>query len=78
MDIFTWEPRKARLDKQGKVNAWTSSHQSQWLQVDLIPTKVTGIITQGAKHFGHVQFVSSYKLVYSSDRELWMLYQDEK
>ncbi|XP_009586132.1 PREDICTED: EGF-like repeat and discoidin I-like domain-containing protein 3, partial [Fulmarus glacialis] len=34
MDMFTWEPRKARLDKQGKVNAWTSGHndQSQWLQ----------------------------------------------
>ncbi|XP_076727620.1 EGF-like repeat and discoidin I-like domain-containing protein 3 [Callospermophilus lateralis] len=37
MDMFTWEPRKARLDKQGKVNAWTSGHndQSQWLQVDI-------------------------------------------
>uniref|UniRef100_H2PG16 EGF like repeats and discoidin domains 3 n=1 Tax=Pongo abelii TaxID=9601 RepID=H2PG16_PONAB len=37
MDMFTWEPRKARLDKQGKVNAWTSGHndQSQWLQVHL-------------------------------------------
>ncbi|CAB1319384.1 unnamed protein product [Coregonus sp. 'balchen'] len=35
MDMFTWEPSKARLDKQGKVNAWTSgrSDQSQWLQV---------------------------------------------
>jgi len=35
MDMFAWEPRKARLDKQGKVNAWTSGHndQSQWLQV---------------------------------------------
>ncbi|KFO27777.1 EGF-like repeat and discoidin I-like domain-containing protein 3 [Fukomys damarensis] len=35
MDMFTWEPRKARLDKQGKVNAWTSGHndQSQWLQL---------------------------------------------
>ncbi|XP_008948265.1 PREDICTED: EGF-like repeat and discoidin I-like domain-containing protein 3 [Merops nubicus] len=34
MDMFAWEPRKARLDKQGKVNAWTSGHndQSQWLQ----------------------------------------------
>ncbi|KTF76601.1 hypothetical protein cypCar_00040567 [Cyprinus carpio] len=34
MDMFTWEPGKARLDKQGKVNAWTSGHsdQSQWLQ----------------------------------------------
>nr|XP_030705085.1 EGF-like repeat and discoidin I-like domain-containing protein 3 [Globicephala melas] len=81
MDMFTWEPRKARLDKQGKVNAWTSGHndQSQWLQVDLlVPTKVTGIITQGAKDFGHVQFVGSYKLAYSNDGEHWRVYQDEK
>ncbi|KAG9354359.1 hypothetical protein JZ751_001065, partial [Albula glossodonta] len=81
MDMFTWEPGKARLDKQGKVNAWTSGHsdQSQWLQVDmLLPTKVTGIITQGAKDFGHVQFVGSYKVAYSSDGERWIVYQDEK
>uniref|UniRef100_A0A8C8RW32 EGF like repeats and discoidin domains 3 n=1 Tax=Pelusios castaneus TaxID=367368 RepID=A0A8C8RW32_9SAUR len=81
MDMFTWEPRKARLDKQGKVNAWTSGHsdQSQWLQIDLlVPTKVTGIITQGAKDFGHVQFVGSYKLAYSNDGEHWTIYQDEK
>uniref|UniRef100_A0A8B9HBZ7 EGF-like repeats and discoidin I-like domains 3a n=1 Tax=Astyanax mexicanus TaxID=7994 RepID=A0A8B9HBZ7_ASTMX len=40
MDMFTWEPGKARLDKQGKVNAWTAGHsdQSQWLQV-LSPLK---------------------------------------
>uniref|UniRef100_A0A5F9CD35 EGF like repeats and discoidin domains 3 n=1 Tax=Oryctolagus cuniculus TaxID=9986 RepID=A0A5F9CD35_RABIT len=81
MDMFSWEPRKARLDKQGKVNAWTSGHndQSQWLQVDLlVPTKVTGIITQGAKDFGHVQFVGSYKLAYSNDGEHWTVYQDDK
>ena len=37
MDMFTGEPGKARLDKQGKVNAWTAGHsdQSQWLQVRL-------------------------------------------
>ncbi|MBN3271089.1 EDIL3 protein, partial [Polyodon spathula] len=81
MDMFTWESSKARLDKQGKVNAWTSGHndQSQWLQVDLlIPTKVTGIITQGAKDFGHVQFVGSYKVAYSNDGQRWVIYQDEK
>ncbi|KAI3372499.1 hypothetical protein L3Q82_022978, partial [Scortum barcoo] len=81
MDMFTWEPGKARLDKQGKVNAWTAGHsdQSQWLQVDLlVPTKVTGIITQGAKDFGHVQFVGSYKVAYSNDGERWNIYQDEK
>ncbi|XP_073771366.1 EGF-like repeat and discoidin I-like domain-containing protein 3 isoform X8 [Danio rerio] len=81
MDMFSWDPSKARLDKQGKVNAWTSAHndQSQWLQIDLlIPTKVTGIITQGAKDFGHVQFVGSFKLAFSNDGEKWIIYQDEK
>uniref|UniRef100_A0A1A8S5I8 EGF-like repeats and discoidin I-like domains 3b n=2 Tax=Nothobranchius rachovii TaxID=451742 RepID=A0A1A8S5I8_9TELE len=81
MDMFTWEPGKARLDKQGKVNAWTAGHsdQSQWLQVDLlVPTKVTGVITQGAKDFGHVQFVGSYKVAYSNDGERWNVYQDQK
>jgi hypothetical protein len=39
---------------------------------------VTGIITQGAKDFGHVQFVGSYKLAYSNDGEHWMVHQDEK
>ncbi|MBN3297114.1 EDIL3 protein, partial [Amia calva] len=81
MDMFTWEPGKARLDKQGKVNAWTAGHsdQSQWLQVDLLlPTKITGVITQGAKDFGHVQFVGSYKLAFSNDGQRWSIYQDEK
>lgn len=48
-------------------------------QVDmLVPTKITGIITQGAKDFGHVQFVGSYKLAFSNDGERWHIYQDEK
>uniref|UniRef100_A0AAY4BI30 F5/8 type C domain-containing protein n=1 Tax=Denticeps clupeoides TaxID=299321 RepID=A0AAY4BI30_9TELE len=81
IDMFSWEPGKARLDEKGKVNAWASASndQSQWLQVDLLlPTKVTGIITQGAKDFGRVQFVGSYKLSYSNDGEKWAIYQDEK
>ncbi|XP_037229628.1 EGF-like repeat and discoidin I-like domain-containing protein 3 [Falco rusticolus] len=53
--------------------------ESQWFQVDLlVPTKITGIITQGAKDFGHVQFVGSYKLAYSNDGVHWIIYQDEK
>lgn len=48
-------------------------------QVDLlVPTKVTGVITQGAKDFGRVQFVGSYKVAYSNDGERWTVYQDEK
>lgn len=44
----------------------------------LRPTKITGIITQGAKDFGHVQFVGSYKVAYSNNGERWLIYQDEK
>ncbi|KAL0183370.1 hypothetical protein M9458_022745, partial [Cirrhinus mrigala] len=44
----------------------------------LITTKITGIITQGAKDFGHVQFVGSYKVAFSNDGEKWLIYQDEK
>jgi len=44
----------------------------------LITTKITGIITQGAKDFGHVQFVGSFKLAFSNDGERWLIYQDEK
>lgn len=52
---------------------------SRLCQVDLlVPTKVTGIITQGAKDFGRVQFVGSYKVAYSNDGERWNIYQDEK
>lgn len=48
-------------------------------QVDLlIPTKITGLITQGAKDFGRVQFVGSYKVAFSDDGEHWLIYQDDR
>ena len=47
-------------------------------QVDLEKTKrLTGIITQGAKDFGVVQFVSVFKVAYSNDGESWSLVKDE-
>uniref|UniRef100_A0A3B5KSA1 Milk fat globule EGF and factor V/VIII domain containing b n=1 Tax=Xiphophorus couchianus TaxID=32473 RepID=A0A3B5KSA1_9TELE len=35
MDAFTWLPQYARLDKQGKTNAWipATNRRSEWLQV---------------------------------------------
>lgn len=80
MGMLSWGPEQARLDRQGKVNAWTPSRndQKQWIQVDLLsPTKITGVITQGARDFGRVQFVGSYKLAYSDDGISWTVYQDE-
>lgn len=47
-------------------------------QVDLEKTKrLTGIITQGAKDFGVVQFVSVFKVAYSSDGETWSVVKEE-
>ncbi|KAG7277793.1 hypothetical protein CRUP_026094 [Coryphaenoides rupestris] len=60
MDLFSWRPEYARLDRRGKVNAWAAAHSDhhQWLQVDLLtPTNITGVITQGARDFGRVQFL---------------------
>lgn len=35
IDTFTWHPQFARLDKQGKTNAWSPSNnnRSEWIQV---------------------------------------------
>ncbi|XP_008308736.1 EGF-like repeat and discoidin I-like domain-containing protein 3 isoform X2 [Cynoglossus semilaevis] len=80
IDAFTWHPRLARLDKQGKTNAWSPAHnnRSEWIEVDLDrTTRLTGIITQGAKDFGVVMFVSMFKVGYSNDGETWNTVKDE-
>lgn len=47
-------------------------------QVDLEkPKRVTGIITQGAKDFGTVQFVSAFKIAFSDDSQTWTVVKDE-
>ncbi|TNM90853.1 EGF-like repeat and discoidin I-like domain-containing protein 3 isoform X2 [Takifugu flavidus] len=80
IDSFTWHPQFARLDKHGKTNAWSPVHnnRSEWIQVDLEKTKrISGIITQGAKDFGVVQFVSVFKVMYSNDGESWNTVKEE-
>lgn len=47
-------------------------------QLDLEkPKRITGIITQGAKDFGVVQFVSAFKLAYSNDGQTWSIVKDQ-
>lgn len=47
------------------------------LQVDLLsPKKVTGIITQGAKDFGSIQFVTAFKVALSDDGRTWTVLKD--
>lgn len=41
MEALAWHPHLARLDKQGKTNAWTAAanSRSEWLQVlEPVPT----------------------------------------
>ncbi|XP_053221313.1 lactadherin isoform X1 [Podarcis raffonei] len=81
IDGFTWYPHYARLDRTGKTNAWAAlrNKQDEWLQIDLgAEKKVTGIITQGARDFGHIQYVAAYKVAYSDDGKSWTLYKDSR
>ncbi|KAF1386499.1 hypothetical protein PFLUV_G00095480 [Perca fluviatilis] len=106
IEAFTWHPHYARLDKQGKTNAWTTPQQSNRKgekkkkkkklklyyfvhccvcktklflcpQVDLGSTKkITGVITQGAKDFGSIQFVTAFKVAHSDDGSSWTVVTD--
>lgn len=81
IDAFAWHPHYARLDKTGKTNAWTALNNdpSEWLQIDLRDQKkVTGIVTQGARDFGHIQYVAAYKVAYSDNGASWTVYRDSR
>ncbi|KAM6426735.1 lactadherin isoform 1-T1 [Liasis olivaceus] len=81
IDAMAWHPYYARLDKSGKTNAWAAltNKQGEWLQIDLRrQKKVTGVITQGARDFGHIQYVAAYKVAYSDDGKSWTLYKDSR
>lgn len=41
------------------------------------PKKISGVITQGAKDFGSVQFVSAFKVAHSDDGRSWTIVKDE-
>lgn len=38
---------------------------------------MTGVITQGARDFGHIQYVAAYKVAYSNDSTNWAEYRDQ-
>ncbi|KAM6202410.1 lactadherin [Rhynchocyon petersi] len=80
VSAWGWLPSFARLDRQGVFNAWTAktNNTSEWLQIDLgSERQLTGIITQGAREFGHVQYVASFKVAYSDDGDTWTEYRDD-
>ncbi|CAN8188416.1 unnamed protein product [Coccothraustes coccothraustes] len=74
-NIFSrWRPALARLNLQGRTNAWRPQNNSprEWLQVDFEVTKrVTAIITQGAKAVFTQMFVKEFAVSISQDGEHW-------
>ncbi|XP_032852050.2 coagulation factor VIII isoform X2 [Tyto alba] len=73
--IFSsWSPSQARLNLQGRTNAWRpkSNSPSEWLQVDFeVTKKVTAIITQGAKAVFTHMFVKEFAVSSSQNGVHW-------
>ncbi|XP_005994800.1 coagulation factor VIII [Latimeria chalumnae] len=75
-----WSPSLARLNLQGRINAWRPkvNNQDQWLQVHFQEVmKITGIITQGAVHnFVVSMYVKEFALSTSLDGDQWTVLQE--
>lgn len=73
-----WLPNLARLHNTGKYNAWSTTKQDQWIQVDFQrPVVISKIATQGAKQFFTSHFVLNYTIFYSTDRKRWSWYKGD-
>ncbi|XP_025023004.1 coagulation factor V [Python bivittatus] len=75
----SWEPSLARLNLKGRTNAWLpkANNNYQWLQIDLQQlTKITSIITQGAKSMSTEMYVKTFSIHYSDDDSTWKPYLD--
>ncbi|NWQ88348.1 FA8 factor, partial [Burhinus bistriatus] len=74
-NVFSsWSPSRARLNLQGRINAWRPKSNSprEWLQVDFEETKkVTAIITQGAKAAFTRMFVTEFAVSSSQNGVHW-------
>ncbi|KAJ7412582.1 hypothetical protein WISP_95318 [Willisornis vidua] len=70
----SWSPSLARLNLQGRINAWRpkSNSPQEWLQVDFqVTKKVTAIITQGAKAVFTHMFVKEFAVSISQNGVHW-------
>ncbi|KAM7336184.1 hypothetical protein ACRRTK_004677 [Alexandromys fortis] len=75
-----WEPSRARLNAQGRVNAWQAkaNNNKQWLQIDLLKIKkITAIVTQGCKSLSSEMYVKSYSIQYSDQGMEWKPYRQK-
>uniref|UniRef100_A0A672IZC6 Coagulation factor VIII, procoagulant component n=1 Tax=Salarias fasciatus TaxID=181472 RepID=A0A672IZC6_SALFA len=74
--IDYWEPRLARLDQSGYINAWMGRSKKSWLQVDLQkPTLLHGVQTQGVRSRLRGHYITFFSVSYSLDQETWTTYR---
>ncbi|XP_062370855.1 coagulation factor V [Cinclus cinclus] len=75
----TWDASLARLNQNGKMNAWRAklNNNQQWLQIDLLTVKkITAIATQGVTSMSAENFVKTYVLLYSNEGSKWKSYTE--
>ncbi|XP_029298113.1 LOW QUALITY PROTEIN: coagulation factor VIII [Cottoperca gobio] len=74
--IGNWEPRLARLEQSGYINAWIGKNKMSWIQVDLqTPTLLHGVQTQGVSLRLRDNYITFFKISYSLDGETWTAYR---
>ncbi|XP_036596430.1 coagulation factor VIII isoform X2 [Trichosurus vulpecula] len=73
-----WAPSQARLNLEGRTNAWRprENGQREWLQVDFWKLmKVTGVTTQGVKSILTSMYVKEFLLSSSQDGKHWTFFR---
>ncbi|XP_072293791.1 coagulation factor VIII [Eucyclogobius newberryi] len=71
-----WEPRLARLDQSGYINAWMGQGKMAWIQVDLLrPMLLHGVKTQGVRAKLRDHYITHFTVSYSMDLETWTHYR---
>ncbi|XP_069550600.1 coagulation factor VIII [Brachyistius frenatus] len=74
--IGNWEPRLARLQQSGYINAWMGRNNKSWLQVDLKkPMLLHGLLTQGVRSRLRDHYIAVFTISYSLDQEMWTTYR---
>uniref|UniRef100_A0A3Q2C9B7 Coagulation factor V n=1 Tax=Cyprinodon variegatus TaxID=28743 RepID=A0A3Q2C9B7_CYPVA len=73
-----WEPHLARLNNQGKYNAWSTEKKGNWIQVDFDrPVVISQVATQGAREFFQSQYATNFSISYSNDGQKWFFYKGD-
>uniref|UniRef100_A0A087XMS2 ferroxidase n=2 Tax=Poecilia formosa TaxID=48698 RepID=A0A087XMS2_POEFO len=73
-----WVPDLARLNNQGKYNAWSTDQKGDWIQVNFKrPVVISQVATQGAWQLLQPQYATNFSISYSNDGRKWIFYKGD-